>query len=198
MHVGQPQVGKMFIDYYVIFDFVVFGALILTFVADEILRATWNKKYFTVGLPIYIIRVPVDLTHTNLPSDFLLETKFHSGWIESIVFKELGPNVYGFRNKYFNFNLFTTSSLMHGLLVFDHDHCQVVIKGIARWSFIYISLVAFIVIVGALISYPLAAIILLASYFLFVGLSYSLQSFRFSQVAKFAAQSWSRKYVPEK
>jgi hypothetical protein len=187
----------MYIDYSVIIDFVVLGVLILFFIADEILRATWNKKYFTIGLPIYVIHIPVDLTHTNLPADFLLEIKFHSGWIEPIVFKELGPNVYGFRNGFFNFSWFRTSSLMHGLLIFDHNHKQVVVKGFARWSFIYISLLTFIIIIRASISNPLPAVILLACYFLFAGLSYSLQSYRFSQVAKFAAQSWSRKYMPE-
>lgn len=188
----------MNIDYSTIFDIVVPGALILSFVADEILRATWNKMYFTIGVPIFIKRIPVNFPHTNLSPGFFMDNKFHSGWIESIIFKEICLNAYGFRNELFSFKWFKTSSLMHGLLIFDHDHSQVIVKGFARWSFVYISLLTFIIVIRASISNPLPAIIILAIYFLFAGLSYSIQSTRFSYVARFAADSWSRKYVPEK
>jgi hypothetical protein len=49
-----------------------FGALVLTLLANVILGATWNRMYFTRGLPIYVRRIPVNIEHTNNPSAALL------------------------------------------------------------------------------------------------------------------------------
>jgi hypothetical protein len=46
--------------------------------------------YFTTGLQIFVVQIPVELRYSNIPSSSQFETRFHSTWWSySLVFKEI-------------------------------------------------------------------------------------------------------------
>src|SRR5678815_5615837 len=99
---------------------LVISALPIIWVVEIVLSARWHKIYFTIGVPIFVFRIPVETHHTNIPSCTLLESNFKSnGFIRntSLVFEELEPNMIGFRESLLQFGRWY--SVMHGLLTFD-------------------------------------------------------------------------------
>src|SRR5689334_1747498 len=101
---------------------------------DAVLSGTWNRMYFTSGLLFFIRRIPVARKHTNVPLPSRFETRFQSTWSSSFAFREIEPNTYAFREKFFEFRIMGYSPLMHGVLFFDFANNQVVVKGFANWS----------------------------------------------------------------
>lgn len=180
----------------------VFYGLPIVFLVEIILSARWHKIYFTIGLPIFVIRIPVKAHHTNLPSYLLLENNFKSsGCIRntSLLFKELDSNTMGFRERLLQFGRWY--SVMHGLLIFDVKSSQVVVKGFLDWAILYFSLIW---ILGAPLVWLLGferdegiwlALLVYSVLFINLGIFCSLDYIRFSRVAKFAAQAWSQRYV---
>jgi hypothetical protein len=184
--------------------FSLFGLLILSLLADIFCAVTWNKTYFTSGLMIFVKRIPVNRRHTNIPHSSLFEEMFHSNWVSSFTFKELDGSTYGFREKMLQFRLMRYTPVMHGLLTFDTDSGQVIVKGFANWYALAFSLiwlgmpVLFLILNWSIKSITfslLTALGAIVSLSLIMGILYWTQSSRFSKVASFAAKSWARKYV---
>lgn len=173
-------------------DSIAFGVLIGSLIIEAFLSGTWNRVYFTLGLPIFVMRVPTELRHSNIPPLSQLEEHLCSTVLSSLVFREFEQNTYGFREKFFEFGLrLRYPSVMHGMLFFDFNNNQVVVKGYANWFMLFFSLIW---VGGALLQYePLYALIMIFVYTLGMALFYSLQYDRFSKVTKFAAEAWSRK-----
>jgi hypothetical protein len=139
------------------------------------------------------MRIPVAFRHSNIPASAQLESFFHSTWVSSLVFKEIEPNTYAFREKFSEFRFFRYSPIMHGLLFFDFDKGEVVVKGFANWFALCFSLVW---LGGVAQSSDLIITLVFVLFFaLFMGLLYSIQYYRFSNVARFAAHTWKRKYL---
>ena len=128
-------------DFSEIIEQGVFGMFILSMLVDAILSATWNRMYFTSGLTRFVRRIPVTPRHTNIPLPSRFESEFQPSWSSSFAFKEITPNIYGFRERAIAFRLMRYSPLMHGMLLFDFANDQVVDKGFANWSILYFSLV---------------------------------------------------------
>jgi len=172
---------------------VVPALLIACLIIEMILSGTWNRMYFTMGLPIFVMRVPVDLRHSNIPPSSQLEEHLPSALLSSLVFREVEVNTYGFRENFFEFGWrFRYPSLMHGMLFFDFNNNQVVVKGLVNWFWACFSLIW---VSGALLQYePMIALIFIFVYTLGMALLYSLQHERFSRVTRLAAEAWSRKY----
>ena len=98
-------------------------------------------------------------------------------------------------------------SIMHGLLIFDSKNSQVIVKGFLDWAILYFSLLW--ILGGPLIwllslissgkpilDEPIGFVALGYSIiFVILGVFCSIDYFRFSRVAKFAAQVWSRQYA---
>ena len=178
------------------------SVLILSLLVEPILSGTWNKMYFTSGLPIFVKRISVGLRQTNIPLASRFEEQFQSGWQGSLVFREIEPSTYGFREKFFQFQFGRITPLMHGYLFFDNINNQVVVKGFANWTILWFSLIC-LSIAGpiAIMSFPefsLVTLIALGSITflcLFTGVLYWIQYDCFSKVATFAAQEWKRRYT---
>ena len=184
--------------------FSLFGLLMVSLLADTFCAFTWNKTYFTSGLTIFVKCIPVNRWHTNIPHPSLFETMFHSEWVPSFTFKELDGSSYAFREKIIQFRLIRYTPVMHGLLTFDSDNGQVIVKGFANWyalsfSFVWIAmLVSFAISMWSYASTTFSILIVLGAIValvLVMGILYLIQSSRFSKVASFAAESWTRKYV---
>jgi hypothetical protein len=190
----------------------ILGALVFAVfpigVMEVILSARWNKKYFTLGVSIFVLRVPVKNHHSNIPSPALLESNFKSSGVirnTSLLFQEIDLNTMGFRETLLQFG--RNYSIMHGLLIFDTKNSQVMVKGFLDWTILYFSLLW---ILGG----PLVGLLSLItssrpmpdesiSFFalgcsmmlVILGVFCSIDYFRFSRVAKFAAEAWSRKHT---
>jgi hypothetical protein len=184
--------------------FSFFGLLIVSLLADTFCALTWNKAYFTSGLMIFIKSIPIHRWHTNLPHPSLFEKTFHADWVASFTFRELDEMSYGFREKMLQFRFIRYTPLMHGLLAFDTDNGQVVVKGFANWyalvfSLMWLGMLMLFLILNWSIENILFNLLIvlgaIAFFALVMAILYWIQSSRFSKVASFAAESWSRKFV---
>ncbi|MFT3893822.1 MAG: hypothetical protein QM730_19505 [Anaerolineales bacterium] len=177
--------------------------LIITGLTEMFVSATWKDVYFKAGIMVIYKNISVYPHHTNIPSRDLLEKRFKSGWFSftsSLKFRELDTNIYAFRE-----GLFTRSlSLVHGVLVFDDENHQVIVKGFYNWTLfcfwvMWLIFPPLLWFSGFLTFYDPPEFII--GVYLFVtlpnlGIPYLIDYVRLSRVAAFAAQLWSRKYTP--
>jgi len=166
-----------------------------------LVSAAWSEIYFKTGVLVITRCIPVELHHTNMPSRVLFEKRFQSNgfsFTSSLKFRELGPNTYGFREGLMAKSL----SLVHGVVIFDDENNQVIVKGFFNWTLLCFWLIWLIIppLVWILRFMSLSdwsvALIYLAITFGNLGISYLIDHARLSALAEFAAQSWARKYIP--
>ncbi len=157
---------------------------------EHALYGGMNRAYYTHGLPFIILRVPVAAPQ-DIPPLAPLEVRFRSGIIGSLMFHEVAPCIYGFRRAFFRPALFP-GNLMHGMLHFDREHKQVVLKGFLN---AWITLLALAVIVFALLG-PLPGrtpLLPIAIVVLVVGVPLVLERQRCVEVARAAAAAWDER-----
>ena len=180
-------------------ELIIFGMFILSVLVDLILSELWNKTYFTSGLPLFIKKIPVGIPRTNIPPLSRFETEFRSSWTSSIAFKEIEQNIYGFREKSIEFRVIRYSPLMHGMILFDFDNNQVIVKGFVNWSILCFSLIwigGVVLIVTAKSSASFLIVLAFIVFFtLILGILYLIQYGQFTRVAEFAAKEWAIKHV---
>jgi hypothetical protein len=162
--------------------------------ADFILRGAWNKTYFKVGLPIFLKRFPVEGQFKGIPFQYLFDDEFQNEWVASFVFKVIDAYSYGFREKFFRPRFFRYIPLMHGLIIFENDKNQVIVKGMANWSTLWLA-VYFLLSSLNLLKTPLIEIAGPVAFIVMViVVTYWMQSSVFSKVGKFAAELCSKKH----
>ena len=177
--------------------------LIITALAETFLSVTWKDIYFNKGILIINKQLYVDSHHTNIPSPILFENRFKANWFSftrSLIFKELSPNTYAFREGMFRRSL----SAVHGVVIFDFENNQVIVKGFANWTIfcfwaMWVIFLPTLWFSGFLTFYDPPEFII--GVYLFVtlpnlGIPYLIDYVRLSNVAEFTAQSWSRRYAP--
>ena len=174
---------------------LVLFSLFLMLLVDLILNSTWNKTYFTTGVVIFTRKIKVDKRHSNIPAPSRFNSQFQSGWTNPIVFREIELYTYGFREVLLAYRLFRYAPQMHGMLVFDFNNNQVVVKGFLNWWGVCELLMG--IGVGFLfLDLTLTSIILFFIFFVF-GISFWIQYYRYSNVATFAAKAWIREFKNE-
>ena len=177
--------------------------LIVTGLIETFLSATWNRFYFNSGILAFVRNTQVNIHHSNIPSCTLVNNKFGSGCLNlagSLRFKELSSNVYGFRESLFPFG---RMSILHGLLIFDDENNQVIVKGFLDWTVFCFVLIWLIVpplawLLGYISTHEpigLVALIYFGVVLFNLVIFYLSNFFRYSAVATFATESWSRKYT---
>jgi hypothetical protein len=172
--------------------FVFFASIPLI---ELVLSGIWNRLYFTKGLPLLVLRISVGNHYSNIPSQAQLEAPFRANWVQSLVFREIDPDKFAFREKIFQLRLFSYSPTMHGLLFFDRDNDKVVVKGFANWFMVLFFLMGIIGAINTDNPFTIFASLLLLV--LLFGILYLVQFYRYSKVADFAAQAWSRHHLSE-
>jgi hypothetical protein len=115
-----------------VYDFlpVIFLAAFVVWVVELILSVTWNRFYFSVGLPIFIRRMPV-VARRIAPLDIdIMKTE-----LPVLLFKEMGTNLYAFRERFFQLYMGRSglTGAMHGIVVLDQTGRQVVVKVFFPW-----------------------------------------------------------------
>jgi len=151
--------------------------VIVVLFVELILSGSWNRFYFTFGLPLFVRRAQCD---NQLLDDALiaaLNKEFAGSVGPDIVFNRLGPALCAFREKLFQFTLFTYTPIMHGIIVYDPRTSQASVIGHANWFF-----VAF---VAVFISMSASAGEMLVVIFGVVGVIYFVQARRFRSVSEF-------------
>ena len=176
-----------------ILEKVIFLALIISLLADIVLRASWNKMYFTVGIPIFIMSTPVNKKFEGVPHQYLLEEEFRFSWFApALTFKVNDSRSFFFCEKFFGPPI-RYLPIMHGLIVFEHDKKRVVVKGLANWFTLWIILTVALASFSVLNYLQLHVTESVALVALLFVVFYFIQWYRFSKVCKFAAEMCSNK-----
>ena len=140
------------------------------------------------------MRVPVDKKYKGVPFQYLFEEEFQAYWLmPSLAFKQKNSRVIFFHEKLFENPKFRYIAVMHGLIIFEHEKQQVVVKGVANWLLIWIIFyfVSHCLNLSGISFGQIANAVII----ILVGvISYSIQFVRFSKVGKYAAQLCSSKH----
>jgi hypothetical protein len=162
---------------------------------DIVLRSIWNKLYFNVGWPIFILIIPTQVDCQDVPVQYFTEKELGMGWFAPLLFKEIGTHMYAFREKYFHW-WFRYFSVMHGVLIFDRARKRVVVKGIPNWFTIWFVIYLISNWVHLVATYPLQITGSVAFFLFAIAICYSIQSSRFRKVGKIAAELCSKDFFP--
>jgi len=161
--------------------------LLLLLVVELIGYSTWNKRYFTFGIPIFMRTIPVnDITLLSASAKDMEAHCPSSFWGPSIQFREIGQGEYAFRDAIFRLFGLGSPPILRGYLAYDHDKKQISVKG-------YAILIFPIVIFGALSFFARSAEMALIVLGVFFGILYSLLVARFNAVANMAADLFTPK-----
>ena len=163
-------------------------ALGLSIIAEWLLILTWNRTYFTVGLPIITRRIPVAAASRAIPQLSAFQARFADK-----RFRELGPQKYGFVDRVG----VHTAPWTHGLIIFDNEQRQVVAKGFINWyatCLFVAALYGLIWLIGS--GGTGSSLLCLPAELIFIGLLYAAERSDYSNVAVFAAEAWSRPSAP--
>jgi hypothetical protein len=173
----------------------IFVTLIIALFADTFLRFFWNKAYYTFGIPIFVMRVPVGNKYKGVPHQYLLEEEFQFGlFTPAFTFKSNDSRSIFFREEFFGTPIrLRYWAVMHGLIIFEHDKKQVTVKGIANWFTLWLTISLILELLKISNFFELHVTGTLFFIILFFGVFYPLQSYRFSKVCKFAAELCSNK-----
>ena len=110
----------------------IFLSILVVAGIEAIIRATWNMNYYTKGIILYKKQVSVRNRYSNIPSTNRLEKEFKSIVSSSLVFSEVAPHTFGFREKIIEFRFVKYSPIMRGMLYFDYENNQIIVKGLFR------------------------------------------------------------------
>ena len=118
----------MYSDLPLILTSLLLGLFGVTGLVEHSLYGGWNRVYYTHGLPFVILRIPVAAYNREIPPLTLFQDQFRSALIGSLAFQQIAPNTYGFRRRFFQ-SAWVPNNLIHGMLLFDREKGQVVLKG---------------------------------------------------------------------
>lgn len=164
-----------------------FISLSFFFFIEGFIKNSWNEIYFTSGIPIFIKRIPVPKPSMK-PPKFHFALQYQSTISNSFRFKEIKSNTFGFQET--KFQLIRYPRLMHGMLFFDDDKYQVVVKGFLNYSIAWLYILFFCMALffstGPDIALELLLIISI------IGLTYLFERSKYIEIANFASEIWSR------
>jgi hypothetical protein len=180
--------------------YVIVAASLVIVVIEIFLRSTWNKYYFSIGLPVFVRRAPASPPSTIPPDIRYLKAEFRSTLSGTLEFRDINWNEYGFREKLM-VRIFTIGhrrivpEVMHGYLKYDYGRKQVVVKGFLNWWTVLLPL-WFLVISNPMIKddSPFSTVIAIVICLVIPGISYVSQLYLFNKIATSAAELWSHPF----
>ena len=107
--------------------------VLLLLLVEMRLASKWSPFYFNNGIQLYSKEIRTNSTQNNLDDlRNTLNTAFKgTGLSPSILFHKIDDQTLGFREKIFEFSLFSYTPLMHGKIKVDNFNIK--IAGIANW-----------------------------------------------------------------
>ena len=157
-----------------IFSFV-FIAIVEFFIS-----ARWNPTYFRVGIPIYSKTLPFEGATPAALREEELNDVFRKSLTPSLVFKKIGAGEFAFREKLFEFFIFTYTPIMHGRLEISPVSRKVRVIGLLNWW-----ILAFVLTSLTFLSHSFE---LVPSLFLLLGVIYLSQKSKYDKVGQFTVQ----------
>jgi hypothetical protein len=152
------------------------GVLLAALLVELFLLVSWNRSYFSRGLPIYAKRIAVPFVPgTERLAGALERSTARRGW-NSLKFKALSESECAFRESLVP-PIFHVPyvPLMRGYILRDGKHGEVVVRGLCNWyaisglAFVFLPVIAIDIVALA----PIAVLF---------GGSYIAQISRFNQV----------------
>ena len=157
-----------------------FAIVFAVIIVEIILSGTWNRFYFTFGVPIFFTRVPYAAPALDDRVISLLNSTFRSRVAPSLVFTRLGPSECAFREKFIQLKLFAYTPIMHGAIVHDMTRSEASVVGRLNW-FPVVFAVVFATMTGSFLEMTAFVVGIFA-------IIYVIQAHRFRKVARFLGQ----------
>jgi hypothetical protein len=108
----------------------------LVFIVEVALSATWNRHYFTHGIPVLTWSTPSPAAPPARPIDEAMNDPARSsGLAQALVFKRLDSLRYAFREA-FQLRPLAYSPVIRGLLVLKPANGRVEVRGYLNWTVI--------------------------------------------------------------
>jgi hypothetical protein len=163
---------------------VVLGVAVL----ETILSMTWNRLYFSVGIPIFREDRVLNQPSQAPPTSGRLEKLVAKSAFPPFAFRPIGENLFAFRERGWSgsWRLHYTP-VVHGNLLLDPTSARLRVAGLANWF--AIAFLAFGIIGSLSFREPVFLIFLIG---LSVGI-YAIQAKRFREVAAAAAEEWGKR-----
>jgi hypothetical protein len=118
--------------------FAVLFLFVLISLGEVICYLLWLPFYFRTGIPVFSAEIPLPNAFQLTLDIPQLEQKLKGFWGPRVVFKQLQPNEYAFRQS------FTTRNPAVGLITFDTLRSTIIIKGYVYWSLLFFPVVIFV------------------------------------------------------
>ncbi len=168
---------------------MLFGLFGVTGLVEHSLYGGWNRTYYTLGLPFIALRIPVANCRPEMPPPQLLQNEARSSLIGSLVFQPVTADIYGFRRRFFQ-SAWVPNNLMHGMLQFDRQNHQVVLKAFINTLalLLVLAIAAFCLLVRI---QGWARLLPLGILGIVVAVPLLLERRRLLKLARFAASAWS-------
>lgn len=184
----------MHADIPLILSSLLLGLFCVVGLVEHSLYGGWNRVYYTHGLPFVLVHIQVTAPYQDIPPVSLLQAQFRSALLGSLIFQQIAPNTYGFRRRFFQSAWFP-NNLMHGVLLFDRENGQVVLKAFV--NMLVPLLVLAVGVFSVLGPFPgLFKLLPLALVGLAIGTHLLMERRRCAKLARFAASVWNT--IPEK
>lgn len=166
-------------------DVLAFVGLAAVVILETILSGTWNRWYFTVGVPLYRARVPRP-PQASMPTAAELENGLKKGWSTPLVFHQIADGSVGFRERFFGGGFFFHyTPVMHGVIRMNVTEGTAEISGLMNWF-----VAAFVIFFGYTSAGELGGAALIP--LIVIALLYLIQLARFRKVAAYVAASIGR------
>lgn len=150
------------------------------------LASQWSPFYFNNGIKLYSKDVRISSSQSNLDDICKkLNTTFKgTGFSPSIIFNKIDDQTIGFREKIFEFSLFSYTPLMHGKIEVNPSNIEV--AGFVNWYPIGFICLWYSFLFPAF-RFDIDFIFLLAPAIIF-GVIYVMQSRRYNKIASQLAE----------
>ena len=158
-------------------------------IIESIVSARWYPTYFKFGIPIYSKAYPFYGTAPEPIGEVALNEALRQNYTPALIFKEIEPNTFAFREKMFQFRLLSYTPLMHGRLEINPNSRTINVIGLLNWwilAFIMTFLISFSKHFEAI---PFMLLVL--------GAIYLFQKGKYDKVGKFAFEWNSRDWSKE-
>ena len=160
--------------------------VLLLFLVEMSLASKWSLFYFNNGIQLYSKVIRASSTQDNIDDlKNVLNTIFKgTGFSPSILFQKIDGQTIAFREKIFEFSLFSYTPLMHGKIKVDNSSIK--ISGLANWYPIGF-LCLWYSFLFPTFRFDIDIIFLIAPVFIF-GVIYIMQSRRYNKIASRLAE----------
>jgi hypothetical protein len=171
------------------YQFVFVLALLAVIVAETVLQATWNKWYFTTGVPLLKMERSVHGAAVP-PTIEAIVDRIQTAVSTNVLFRALSPTEHAFREKLFGAR---SAPIMRGLIIYDYYEGKIRLKGYAHWHLLFLVLDWYAYLIfyrPGVSSFPGLRLWELLPLLIY-GLLYLFQVRKFRKILTIAAELWS-------